>query len=631
MTVSRPEAALGRWCLAAALLLAAPSPSWGQQPLADGPPRSLALEPLVPADALRAALEEQADAQPDAVQDDLSAEASATSDLLTDLLPLPVDQTGLQQTNIAASGIITAESGGLPADMWQGTDMATAMAALQGLPTTAQSPTLQSLTRRLLASAAPPPALDQASAAENKVGWDFIDLRLRHLAAMGLLDDVVAFADLLPLAQAPTGLNQLVAEAYLLRGDWTAVCAIARHGVEADQSGYWLRMIAACRALEGNVAGAQLALDILADTGAPQPFYRALMDRLLARLDAGEPPQSDLIWPFDHQLAPLDLALGLMLDVLPPALTMPEAPALALTALASNAVVPAPTRLGLAETAVARGALPAARLHGLIMAQDVMAMDASEDGESGEDSPLSRAGSLQLAAAAVDPVARLELLTQYWTAARRADLWTTAAAVSAPIAAAIAPAPDLAAWAPEMTRALALGGRGPHIKDWYQMVRALAQDGDEALADTLLDVWALAVVADDDAAVPFSDRILDLWYQDRSGRADTGRADRALVFFSVLEGLGYVVPPMTWQALNDLGVDILAPSPAGPAWNALVAATDAGKKGETLAHALALLGANGAVGATPEALRSVLESLRRVGLEAEARQLASEALILRGF
>ncbi|RME62475.1 MAG: hypothetical protein D6782_12115, partial [Alphaproteobacteria bacterium] len=444
------------------------------------------------------------------------------------------------------------------------------------------------------------------------------------LAALGLLRDVVAFADLLPLEDASASFNQLVGEAYLMSGDFAAACGIARRGVENDRSGYWLQVVALCRALEGNRAGAELALDILADARAPQPLYRALMARLLERMatQAVPPP---FLWPVEEKATPLTLALALLLDIAVPPAAIPPDAAMMVSALAVAPALAPGDRLKMAERALAQGTLAAERFRALVLALD------GPEGEAAGEGPLWRARQFQMAAAAQDPIARLDLLTGYWASARRDDLLAPAAIASAPLTAAIEPHPDLLAWAPEVVRMLALAGARARIGEWYQMVRDAAPAGDAPMADRLLDIWALAVVADDRQMVPFSDRILDLWYQTRSGREATGRGDRALLFFSVLEGLGYVVPPLVWQQLADLGVDILARSPAGQEWNGLVTAASAGRLGETAAFALAVLGSEGAVGASPEALRSVLESLRAVGLEDEARQLAAEALMLRGF
>lgn len=615
MTVSRHNA-LTRLCrskLAACglgLMLAAPGAVWAQQ--ADGPPQPLQLTPLVPEAALQQAVAAQeADGEG---TDEAEADAGAAGG---DLLPSTVRAAGLEAADIAGIGILTAEAGGLPATLWQGTDMETALAALAALPVQARSPTVQALTRRLLVTAAPPPE-------GGADGWDYIGLRADKLAAIGLLDDLLALADLLPLAEAPGPLQQRAAEAYVMAGDWSAACAIARRGVDSDQSGYWLRIVAACRLMDGNRPGAELALDILADTGAPEPFYRALMARLMDFSGSGG--QAPLLWPEAEKLTPLTLGLALRTGIVPPAAVMAAADPLAQTALAGAPALAPLTRLPLAEQAAARGALTPQRLRALLAA-----LDSPADAGGGLPGPMARAALLQAAAAADDPAGRLNALSVYWAAARDAGLDAVAAAVSAPLAVAVAPAPDLVAWAPDAVRMLALAGQPQAVTDWYQMVRAHAQAGDTPMADRLLDIWALAVVVDDAQAVPFSDRILDLWYQTRSGRADTGRGDRALLFFSVLEGLGYVVPPMVWEQLGALGVDILAPSPAGAEWNALVTAASGGMIGETIAHALALLGPDGVLGAPPEALRSVLESLRAVGLDREARMLAAEALQLRGF
>ncbi|RME65440.1 MAG: hypothetical protein D6782_06245, partial [Alphaproteobacteria bacterium] len=166
MTVSPIEAgAIRGWPVVLALCLAIAGAARAQQPNnlpdnppprhADGPPRSLALDPLVPAEVLRRA--QAAQTQPAVPQDEAPKDADALSVAPSvrgtggDLLPAPVRAAGLADSDVAATGILTAEAGGLPATLWQGTSMDTALAAIAALPVQARSPTIQSLLRRLLA------------------------------------------------------------------------------------------------------------------------------------------------------------------------------------------------------------------------------------------------------------------------------------------------------------------------------------------------------------------------------------------------------------------------------------------------------------------------------------------------
>ena len=67
--------------------------------------------------------------------------------------------------------------------------------------------------------------------------------------------------------------------------------------------------------------------------------------------------------------------------------------------------------------------------------------------------------------------------------------------------------------------------------------------------------------------------------------------------------------------------------PAAALWRGLGAAAAAGAVGETVLMALLALGEAGPAGAHPTMLGAVVDALRRVGLEAEARSVALEAVL----
>jgi len=74
-----------------------------------------------------------------------------------------------------------------------------------------------------------------------------------------------------------------------------------------------------------------------------------------------------------------------------------------------------------------------------------------------------------------------------------------------------------------------------------------------------------------------------------------------------------------------------APAGAGPApdpalWDRLKFAAAEGRTGETVLASLALMGKLGPAGTSPVVMARIVASLRAVGLDAEARALAREAV-----
>lgn len=73
------------------------------------------------------------------------------------------------------------------------------------------------------------------------------------------------------------------------------------------------------------------------------------------------------------------------------------------------------------------------------------------------------------------------------------------------------------------------------------------------------------------------------------------------------------------------------PMPNLGLWLGLGAALESGRIGETTLFSLSLLGGDGAAGAAPHTVALVLDALRAVGLDPDARALAVETAIAAGL
>ena len=111
---------------------------------------------------------------------------------------------------------------------------------------------------------------------------------------------------------------------------------------------------------------------------------------------------------------------------------------------------------------------------------------------------------------------------------------------------------------------------------------------------------------------------------------EAGRRATVLAL-SLFEAIGVAAGPGSWSALLAEGLPARVPAP-NVAWaRALDEASAAGRIGETVL--IALLGLAGPNSQPPgaAAIRKAVESLRRIGLEAEARALALETAVSHGL
>ena len=103
---------------------------------------------------------------------------------------------------------------------------------------------------------------------------------------------------------------------------------------------------------------------------------------------------------------------------------------------------------------------------------------------------------------------------------------------------------------------------------------------------------------------------------------------QAITLFNLLEATGDTVPDAQWEKTVSSGSTVV---PNAALWRQLQSASLAGRIGETIMLSTVALGAGPTGQADPTVLRFVVESLRGVNLDYEARALAIEAAVSAGI
>ena len=260
----------------------------------------------------------------------------------------------LDKVDPETAGVIGPDEGGLGFDLWQGADRAYVAALMTNLPVRAPSPVMRALMRRLLLTAAQPPALakpaegDGADAAKTKP-VSLITLRVQQLAAMG---DVAGVGDLLaaiPGSITDPALLQVEANARFLANDNARACGITAHQIQAGGGAYWQKAMIFCQILAGEPEKAEIGISMLNELGARDPAFYALSDRLLG----GTTGELTTVTEADGLLLAMARAAK---TPLPADATRSDRPGV-LRAIAVNPNVGPDIRLEAAERAEAAGAL----------------------------------------------------------------------------------------------------------------------------------------------------------------------------------------------------------------------------------------------------------------------------------
>jgi hypothetical protein len=292
-------------------------------------------------------------------------------------------------------------------------------------------------------------------------------------------------------------------------------------------------------------------------------------------------------------------------------------------ALANMTALDAPMRIAAAERAEALGATGAEDL-----ARAYATMEFAPGALSGVAGRAERAYDAEARAllfaavrAQTEPAARATALERLLHFARAKGGYPQAARLAASVIATMTPAPALAPFAPEAARALLASGRTDDAKAWLDLART--RPG--GLALPLAVMARLAGVAGE-----ADDAVVRAWWTEMAGRE--GAVARATIVFSSLDALGMPVEPRLWRQV--LAGATPAPAAALPPTPLLVGLDRAGaakRRGEAVLYALAALGEAGPAGAHPLTLSTALQSLKSVGLEAEARRMAVEAALAAGL
>lgn len=508
-----------------------------------------------------------------------------------------------------AAGALTEAEGGLPPDMWRGTPRSLVAALLPRLPVATPSPAMRSLMRRLLLSAAAPPAGDGAAGR-------LLGERAWMLWRMGDLEGLLRLIAAVPADRRSAWLVRLEAEARLILGDGPAACRLAQAQIGEDQDSFWQRLQGFCHAQGGEVEDAELAVALLVDRGEDVRAYAALIGAItgtgstLPKLPDPSPLDIAMLRAAKGSPAPEAAAE----EELPLALGIAESPEFQDT-----------LRLAATERAVAAGVLPAGRLRPLFQRVPPAkpAQNTARGGNRGETPETSEQPFVRRAFGSEGPMARAEATVLALDAGRRSGRYLATARALTPELAAYGPGPELAGYAQHLVPAMLAMGERALAAAWMSWLGKQAPLSPVADAATEL-LMPLARLAKLPQAADWQPDSLFPWWQ--AERSRPGGRQRAVRLFVLLRATGETVPDEVWTGLLD-GPAQQPGTAIDPAFRTqMMRAARAKRIGQTALLALIALGSDGPEAVDPAGLEAVVDSLRTAGLESDGRAIAVEAM-----
>jgi hypothetical protein len=492
------------------------------------------------------------------------------------------------------------DASGLPLELWRGLDLKTLEELLAGLELPPRSPALHRLWRRMLLSSATPPA--GAPNSEH-----FVALRLEALYRSGLLADMETVLNENgtpgPIVQTLRARRDIGLGRREAGCQGIAALAAPSSGLPGRLKGETQLLAGYCAAVAGDVQAAGLAADLAREEGIEAELPLAV----LAGFAAGSKPKLALParvllldYRFLELLGPVNASQ--ILDKAEPAL---------LTVLAADPQADIRLRIAAAEAALRLNALSPEALAEVYRRQSLSGAGVADPSAQSADPLLRRALYFQAIEAARAPAQRARFVRAIVDDARRSGSHLQMARVLAPLIADMPMSPD-AGWFAETSLEIAL------LAGQFEQARRWAESAG-------LRHWlALIDVADPErrgGQPPSLAAMEELAVRGRLGAETLHR------LATVLDALDIDVPIGLWDAASR------TPQPATgylPETGVLADLAQSAKRndaGRTILLVMRTLGPAGPEGANVLALGDAVRALKRIGLEADARQLALEALI----
>lgn len=446
------------------------------------------------------------------------------------------------------------------------------------------------LLRRALAS--------RLDAPRGMTPQDFLTLRVALLLRMGEADAARAIVQDIDTGNYTPALAATALDVYAANGDFTGACPMLATQSSTQDSAEWNVGRQICTAFRGNGAAAIAQLERYRFRGT-MPRIDLLLAQKYAAAAGASRRAVTIEWDGVDDLTPWRYGLANAVGLTPPdRLIESSAPRLApLTALAP--MVGLTRRAAAADRAAARGVLSSAAmidLYGQLYAEPDVAGEWAE-----------RAGKLRDAYTLQDPSARLSAMRSLWDGAKTHPQDYGRKVLTAYAAARLPARAEMAENAGPIIASMLAAGLDANALRWANVINA----GTEG--------WAMLVLASPTRSASVSSGDIDRFVSD-----DSSEDQRKSAFLVAgLAGLGRIDSSTASGYSESLRLGLGSET----RWTRTI--DSAARSGDqTTVALLAGLGMQGSRWSqmTPRYLYHIVSALRTVGLEAEARMIAAEAV-----
>jgi hypothetical protein len=531
---------------------------------------------------------------------------------------------------------------GLAKNIWQPSVITKVAQLLDVLKLPSRSPVIDEIARKLVLSVSTAPtgiSLDNMLMGENteektSETYDeellkrFINLRTSVLIERGNLSDLVFFIQNMPKDTLEA--SQRNAEILLLGGDLFGACQMTTANAQRNnQDIFWSKMTVFCRIMEEDFNGAQIALDMLRERDQIDFVFLDLANKLM------EDPDRRLTFMSAglSQLDPLNYTMLSLLDQPIDAQLIKGSSPLILSAMVINSNIQAENRFQAAIESNLSGGVSTDVLKNIYDLQEFSQMEYQNAVRMAEydERPLADVLLFQSAARQSTDIEKAEILEVIWARAAVKNDMSRKAKLNSETLKSIRPSSRMINHAHHISRGLLLAGEYDQAQEWYNFVRRSAVGGNADATRALINIWPLFVLADESGTVPWSEDILNLWWNGQMVMSPENRDGRATLFYVMAEAAGYKVSEQKWSELvSNKQLEGSLAIPYG-LWREMIRAVGENKPAEAIILSLIAMGEEGPGRLDPSGLGTIVRLLRSFGLEKEARAVILESLVANDF
>jgi len=494
--------------------------------------------------------------------------------------------------SLNAIGIISETSGGFPAASFGATNGAFLKQVVERTTGPIASRWGTIMARRLLAS--------RTNTPQGVNGADWTAERAWLLLRMG--DSVVArgLVQQVDAGNYTKRLHEVAMQTYLANGDLAGICPLTEGGVRLVNSGRWKMSRAICASL----AGEQGSATGFINQGRYQGWVRGV-DYLLTEKAVGAGINGrrsvKIEWDGVEGMNPWRFGLSAAVGLEPPE---------QLFSKSGRQIDGWRAQLPMFAPAIRAKYAPGAAALGVLSNRDMVDLYGQVlDDPDAPDAMKTQAENLGNAYTASDDSGKVSAMASIWSAERAGADYLAALVMTARAAALIDPSSDYVGQADGLIASMLTAGLDRSAARWSNIVSG----GSLGWALVTLGAPGRVTLAD------YGD--LDEFY----GNDDSDEGHKSALLLAGLAGLGRVES----GARTDFGSDLKVNIARQTAWSkAITAAADRGEQGTVALMVVAGMQAPSWDLVPAHHLYYIVRSLRQVGLEAEARMIAAEAVTL---